>query len=129
MNRVSKIKKAIMNESNRIQHLRNEKLLKEAFIYCFSSIESLSDLSILEVKLSRGKSDAVVIIDKSYLDNQRQKVLLAKIKEFNAYITNELLRICNWYRLPKFSFKFTKGVAFDNKIEALFNQINNKSQV
>ena len=112
-----------MSKPNQVQHLRNEKLLKEAFIYCFSSIEDLSDLSVLEVKLSKGKSDAVVMLDESYLEAKDQKAFLAQIKQFKPYITNELLRSCNWFKLPKITYKFTNGVAFDNKMESLFAQI------
>jgi len=87
----------------------------------------LHDLNIIEVKCSRGKSDAKVYIDPSEFSDQEKRDYLKLLRKARPIIETHCLKDQGWYRCPKFTFEFDEQLEYITKMEKLFKQISTKS--
>ena len=84
----------------------------------------LHELNIIEVKCSRGKSDAKVYIDPSEFTEQEKRDYLKLLRKARPIIETHCLKDQGWYRCPTFTFEFDEHFKQTQNIEELFKRIS-----
>jgi len=104
---------------------RTESVLLELVPQALGSLNDkrLHELDIIEVKCSRGKSDAKVYINPFDLSEEDKNSYLKLLRKARPIIETYCLKDQGWYRCPKFTFEFDEQIAKSKNIEALFKQI------
>jgi len=105
---------------------RTESLLQELIPEALGSLNDkrLHDLDVLEVKCSRGKSDAKVYINPSEYSEQEKRDYLKLLKNARPLVETYCLKDQGWYRCPKFTFEFDEQLEKSKNIEELFKRIS-----
>jgi len=109
---------------------RTESILQELIPEAFGSLNDtrLHNLDVLEVKCSRGKSDAKVYIDPSNYSESEKKEYLQTLKKARPIIESYCLKDQGWYRCPKFTFEFDTHLQQTQNIEELFRKISKEKE-
>jgi len=104
---------------------RTESILQELIPEAFSKLSDnrIKELDVIEVRCSKGRSDAKVYLDPSFYDENEKSTILRQLKKARPIIENFCLKDQGWYRCPKLSFEFDEHYQRVNKIEKLFEQI------
>ena len=104
---------------------RVESLLKELIPEAISSLsdEKINNTPVLDVQCSRGKYDAEVYLDPSFTTTQEEKYIVKHLSQASSYIENYCKQAEGWYRCPKLKFIFDHNLEKQNKMDALFEQI------
>jgi ribosome-binding factor A len=104
---------------------RVESLLKELIPEAISSLsdEKINNTPVLDVRCSRGKYDAEVYLDPSFTTTQEEKYIVKHLSQASSYIENYCKQAEGWYRCPKLKFIFDHNLEKQNKMDALFEQI------
>lgn len=105
---------------------RTESVLTELIPEALSQLNDarLHELSVVDVKCSRGRSDAKVYIDPSYFSDEEQRVLLKQIRKARPIIEDYCMKDQGWYRCPKLAFEFDEHFKKTQTIEELFKKIS-----
>jgi len=105
---------------------RTESVLAELIPQALGAMNDkrLHDLNIIEVKCSRGKSDAKVYIDPSEFSDQEKRDYLKLLRKARPIIETHCLKDQGWYRCPKFTFEFDEHLKKTQNIEELFKKIS-----
>ena len=105
---------------------RTESLLCELVPQALGSLNDkrLHELEIIEVKCSRGKSDAKVYINPSEFTEQEKRDYLKLLRKARPIVETFCLKDQGWYRCPKFTFEFDEQLQKSKNIEELFKQIS-----
>jgi len=113
-----------MNEAQ-IKLKRTESLLLELIPEALGSLNDkrLHEIAILEVKCSRGKSDAKVYLNPSTLTEQEKRDYLKLLRKARPIVETFCLKDQGWYRCPKLTFEFDEQLKKSQDIEALFKKI------
>jgi len=88
----------------------------------------LHELDILEVKCSRGKSDAKVYINPHQLKEQEKRDYLKLLRKARPIVETFVLKDQGWYRCPTFTFEFDEQLEKSKNIDDLFNKIANRNK-
>ena len=88
--------------------------------------ETINGLLVTEVICSKGRSDAKVYLDKSYLNEKEQNEALRKLRTVSGYIQNHCKQSEGWYKAPKLTFEFDEQFEKQQRIEELFAKISKK---
>jgi len=83
----------------------------------------LHALNVIEVKCSRGKSDAKVYVNPSEYTDQEKRDYLKLLNKARPIIETYCLKDQGWFRCPKFTFEFDEQLEKSKKIDDLFKQI------
>ncbi len=104
---------------------RTESVLFELIPQALGSMNDkrLHELDILEVKCSRGKSDAKVYINPHSLTEQEKRDYLKLLRKARPIVETYCLKDQGWYRCPKFTFEFDEQLAKSKNIDELFKKI------
>lgn len=104
---------------------RTESILLELVPEALGALNDkrLHDLNVIEVKCSRGKSDAKVYLDPGLLSDEEKKTYLGLLKKARPIIEDHCLKDQGWYRCPKFTFEFDEQLKKSQSIEELFRKI------
>ncbi len=105
---------------------RTESLLQELIPEALGSLNDkrLHDLDVLEVKCSRGKSDAKVYINPNEYSEQEKRDYLKLLRKARPLVETYCLKDQGWYRCPKFTFEFDEQLEKSKNIEELFKRIS-----
>jgi ribosome-binding factor A len=108
-----------------IKILKVESVLKELVPEAISGLsdEKINNIPVLDVKCSRGKYDAKVYLDPSFVNEDEEKYIVKHLKQAGSYIENYCKNAEGWYRCPKFQFIFDHSLEKQNTMESLFDQI------
>jgi len=114
--------------SKNIKLKRVESILKEILDEAFVTLNDslLRSLVVIEVDCKRGKYDADVYLDKSFLDEEEQRLALKRLKKVRGYLENYTLQNEGWFRCPKFHFKFYDKLEKERKYDELFSKIESE---
>ena len=117
-----------MNKSANIKLQRTESLLKELVPEALSSLGDtrINNLTVVDVKCSRGKYDAVVFLDKSFMTKKEQDEAIGLLKKASNSIQRYVLESEGWFRSPKLSFKFDDMIEKQNHMDRLFKKIESE---
>jgi ribosome-binding factor A len=104
---------------------RVESILMELLPEALGSLNDnrLHELDVIDIKCSRGKSDAKVYIDPHFYTEKEKNNFLKLLRKARPLLEDYCLKDQGWYRCPKFSFEFDEHVKNVQKIEDLFKQI------
>jgi ribosome-binding factor A len=114
-----------VNEAQ-IKLKRTESLLCELIPEALSQLNDkrLHELNVIEVKCSRGRSDAKVYIDPSSFSEEQKRAYLKQLRKARPIIEDFCLKDQGWYRCPKLTFEFDEQLKKSQTIEELFKLIS-----
>jgi len=104
---------------------RTESVLQELIPQALGSLndQRLHELDVLEVKCSRGKSDAKVYINPHSFTPEEKRNFIKLLNKARPIIETYCLKDQGWYRCPKFTFEFDEQLQRSKNIEELFKKI------
>jgi len=116
-----------MNEAQ-IKLKRTESVLIELIPEALSQLNDarLHELSIIDVKCSRGRSDAKVYIDPTSFTDEEKRVYLKQLRKARPIIEDYCMKDQGWFRSPKLAFEFDEQFVKSKNIEELFKKIAKK---
>ena len=113
-----------------IKRHRVESVLKEIIPEALGSLDDdrINGLSVTEVVCSKGRSDAKVYMDKSFLTPKEQGEALRQLRTVSGYLSNHCKQSEGWFNAPRFVFEFDEQPEHQSKMEDLFKQIATRSK-
>jgi ribosome-binding factor A len=104
---------------------RTESVLLELIPEALSTLSDnrLHEVSVVEVKCSKGRSDAKVYLDPSFFDEKEKTTLLKQLKKARPIIEDYCMKDQGWFRCPKLAFEFDEHFQKTQRLEELFKQI------
>jgi len=111
-----------------IKRKRTESRLVELIPEALSGMNDsrINGLSVTEVVCSRGRYDAKVYLDKSYLNEKEQGEALKQLRVVSNYLSTYIRESEGWFKAPKFTFEFDDQLERISHIEELFKEIANR---
>jgi len=108
-----------------IKRHRVESVLKEIIPEALGALddERINGLSVTDVVCSKGRSDAKVYMDTSFLTEKEQGEALRQLRAVSGYIQNHCKQSEGWFKAPRFTFEFDHQLEKVSRIEDLFKQI------
>ncbi len=108
---------------------RTESILLELIPEALGQLNDkrLHELDVVEVKCSRGKSDAKVYINPSSFDESEKRTYLKQLNKARPLVETFCLKDQGWYRCPKLTFEFDEQLKKSQNIENLFKKIAKES--
>lgn len=108
-----------------IKRHRVESVLKEIIPEALGTLddERINGLSVTDVVCSKGRSDAKVYLDTSFLTEKEQNEALRQLRTVSGYIQNHCKQSEGWFKAPRFTFEFDHQLEKVSRIEDLFKQI------
>jgi ribosome-binding factor A len=83
----------------------------------------LRELDVIEVKCSKGRSDAKVYLDPQHYTEKERNEFLRLLSKARPILEAHCMKDQGWFRCPTFSFEFDDQLEQSKKIEDLFKQI------
>jgi len=116
-----------MRESE-IKRKRTESRLVELIPEALSTMNDsrINRLTVTEVVCSRGRYDAKVYLDKSYLNEKEQAEALKQLRVVSNYLSTYIRDSEGWFKAPRFTFEFDDQLERITHIEELFKEIANR---
>jgi len=113
-----------------IKRHRTESVLKEIIPEALATLddERINALLVTDVVCSRGRSDAKVFLDKSFLTPSEQREALRQLRRISGYIQNHCKQSEGWFRAPRLTFEFDEQPEKQSRMEALFRQISKNKE-
>ena len=107
-----------------------ESRLKELIAEAVATLndERLSSLTVLDVKVTKGKYDADVYIDGSDFDKDEKQRLEALLKKSSSYLQQYALASEDWFKVPKLHFKFDDSFSSMSRMDELFDKISKRNK-
>jgi ribosome-binding factor A len=108
-----------------IKRHRVESVLKEIIPEALATLddERINALLVTDVVCSKGRSDAKVYLDKSFLTEAEQREALKQLRIVAGYIQNHCKQSEGWFKAPRFTFEFDEQLEKQSRMEELFKQI------
>ncbi len=105
---------------------RTESILCELIPEALSELNDarLRELDVIEVKCSRGRSDAKVYLDPHDYTDEERTVFLRQLRKARPIIEEYCLRDQGWFRSPKLAFEFDDQIEKSKNLEELFKKIS-----
>ena len=112
-----------------IKRHRVESVLKEIIPEALGSLddERINGLTVTDVVCSKGRSDAKVYMDTSFLSEKEQGEALKQLRAVAGYIQNHCKQSEGWFKAPRFTFEFDHQLEKVTRIEDLFKQIGTRN--
>lgn len=109
-----------------IKRHRVESVLKEIIPEALATLddERINALVVTDVVCSKGRSDAKVYLDKSFLSPKEQGEALRQLRTVAGYIQNHCKQSEGWFKAPRFTFEFDEQLEKVSRMEELFKQIS-----
>jgi ribosome-binding factor A len=113
-----------------IKRKRTESRLVELLPEAFSGMNDnrINALSVTAVVCSRGRYDAKVYLDKSYLTDREQGEALRQLHAVSGFLSTYVRESEGWFKSPKFTFEFDTQLEQIANIDALFKQIGKRHE-
>lgn len=104
---------------------RTESLLLELIPEALSSLndERLHELDVIDIKCSRGRSDAKIYLDPASYSEQQKNEFIRLLKNARPIVETYCMKNQGWFRSPKFTFEFDEQMKKAQSIEELFKKI------
>lgn len=104
---------------------RTESILLELIPEALGSLNDkrLHQTSIIDVKCSRGRSDAKVYIDPASFSDDEKREFINLLKKARPIIEDFCMKDQGWFRPIRFTFEFDEQLKKAQSIEELFKKI------
>jgi len=104
---------------------RTESILLELIPEALGSLNDkrLHQLDVIDIKCSRGRSDAKVYIDPASFTQEEKSEFLKLLKKARPILETFCMKDQGWFRSPKFTFEFDEQLKKAQNIEELFKKI------
>ncbi len=114
-----------MSNEAEIKVKRTESILQELIPEGLSQLNDkrLHEVDVVEVKCSKGRSDAKVYIDPSYFTEEEKQIILKQLRKARPIVENYCLKDQGWFKCPKLAFVFDEQLKKTQTIEELFKKI------
>lgn len=111
-----------------IKRHRTESVLKEIIPEALATLddERINGLGVTDVVCSKGRSDAKVYLDTSFLSEKEQNEALRQLRIVAGYLQNHCKQSEGWFKAPRFTFEFDHQLEKQSRMEDLFNQISKR---
>jgi len=111
-----------------IKRHRVESILKEIIPEALGTLDDsrINGLLVTDVVCSKGRSDAKVYLEKSFLSDKEQGEALKQLRAVSGYLQNHCKQSEGWFKAPRFTFEFDEQLEKVSRIEELFKQIATK---
>jgi ribosome-binding factor A len=111
-----------------IKRHRVESILKEVIPEALATLddERINALLVTEVVCSKGRSDAKVYLDKSFLNDKEQHEALRQLRSVAGYVQNHCKQSEGWFKAPRLTFEFDEQLEKQKRMEELFDKISTK---
>ena len=108
-----------------IKRHRVESVLKEIIPEALATLddERINALLVTDVVCSKGRSDAKVYLEPSFLIEKEQNEALKQLRIVAGYIQNHCKQSEGWFKAPRLTFEFDDQLEKATRIEKLFEQI------
>jgi ribosome-binding factor A len=108
-----------------IKRHRTESILKEVIPEALSTLDDsrINALLVTDVVCSKGRSDAKVYLEPSFLDEKEQAEALKQLRKVSGYIQNQCKQMEGWFKAPRMTFEFDHQLEKVSRMEELFKQI------
>ncbi len=112
-----------------IKRHRVESVLKEIIPEALGTLddERINGLSVTDVVCSKGRSDAKVYLDTSFLNEKEQNEALKQLRIVAGYIQNHCKQSEGWFKAPRFTFEFDHQLEKISRTEDLFKKIEGRN--
>lgn len=112
-----------------IKRHRVESILKEIIPEALATLndERINGLSVTDVVCSKGRSDAKVYLEKSFLNPKEQSEALRQLRTVSSYIQNHCKQSEGWFKAPRLTFEFDEQLEKVSRMEELFKQISTRN--
>lgn len=109
---------------------RTESILQELIPEALSSLNDarMHELDVIEVKCSRGRSDAKVYIDPGHFSEEEKTFYMKQFKKVAPIIEEYCLKDQGWFKSPKLTFVFDDQLEKSQSIEDLFKRIEKEGK-
>ncbi len=84
----------------------------------------LRELDVIEVRCSRGKSDAKVYLDPHDYSDDERRLLLQQVRKARPIIEDYCMKDQGWFRSPTLEFIFDDHFQKTKQLDELFKQIS-----
>ncbi len=113
-----------------IKRHRVESVLKEIIPEALATLDDsrINSLLVTDVVCSKGRSDAKVYLDKSFLTEAEQNEALRQLRKVAGYIQNHCKQSEGWFKAPRFTFEFDEQLEKQSRMEELFKQISQRKK-
>ena len=113
-----------------IKRHRVESVLKEIIPEALATLddERINGLSVTDVVCSKGRSDAKVYLDTSFLNEKEQRDALKQLRIVSSYVQNHCKQSEGWFRAPRLTFEFDHQLEKVSRMEELFKQIEGRKK-
>jgi ribosome-binding factor A len=108
-----------------IKRHRVESVLKEIIPEALGGLDDsrINSLLVTDVVCSKGRSDAKVYLEPSFLTTKEQSEALKQLRKVSGYIQNQCKQMEGWFKAPRMTFEFDDQLEKISRIEELFEQI------
>ncbi len=108
-----------------IKRHRVESVLKEIIPEALGTLgdSRINSLLVTDVVCSKGRSDAKVYLEPSFLNEEEQSEALRQLRSVAGYIQNQCKQTEGWFKAPRMTFEFDHQLEKISRIEELFKQI------
>lgn len=108
-----------------IKRHRVESVLKEIIPEALGTLgdSRINSLLVTDVVCSKGRSDAKVYIEPSFLNEEEQNEALKQLRSVAGYIQNQCKQTEGWFKAPRMTFEFDHQLEKISRMEELFKQI------
>lgn len=104
---------------------RTESILLELIPEALGSLNDnrLHELDVIDIKCSRGRSDAKVYLDPASYTEAQKNEFLKLLRNARPIVETYCMKNQGWFRSPKFTFEFDEQMKKAQSIEELFKKI------
>ncbi|OHD97451.1 MAG: ribosome-binding factor A [Sulfurimonas sp. RIFCSPHIGHO2_12_FULL_36_9] len=104
---------------------RTESILLELIPAALGSLndQRLHKLDVIDVKCSRGRSDAKIYLDPASFSEEEKSDFIRLLKNARPIVETYCMKNQGWFRSPKFTFEFDEQMKKAQSIEELFKKI------
>jgi len=113
-----------------IKRHRVESVLKEIIPEALATLDDsrINSLLVTDVVCSKGRSDAKVYLEKSFLTPKEQGEALRQLRTVAGYLQNHCKQSEGWFKAPRFTFEFDEQLEKQSRMEELFKQISTEKE-
>ena len=116
-----------MNEHD-IRDARFNNTFKDLVAEAISTLNdaTISCLTVVDVKVARGKADAVVYLDAEEYTKEEIQKMVSRLEKASGYISKYVLASMQKFRVPKLKFEFDDKTKALSKLDEIYKKLEDE---